>query len=147
MKQQSVVRHIIRSEAKSDITPLIISLVLCLSKRAIFVDLENGVFTIKQKNPEYFGPEVRGKIIFQKFQSKTEDYVLRYSFSHWGWKKTNGIALTICLFLGSGLAVYIFAPFIDKQCQRLILGGGVAGHTFRFLSSNIHPTPCDVTLS
>ena len=67
--QQSVVRHIIRSEAKSDITPLIISLVLCLSKRAIFVDLENGVFTIKQKNPEYFGPEVRGKIIFQKFQS------------------------------------------------------------------------------
>ena len=143
MKQQSVIRHIIRSEAKSDITPLIISLVLCLSKRAIFVDLENGVFTIKQKNPEYFGPEVRGKIIFQKFQSKTEDYeVFLLSL---GLEKTNGIALTI--FLGSSLAVYIFAPFIDKQCQRLILGGGVGGHTFRFLSSNIHPTPCDVTLS
>ena len=31
------------------------------------------MFTIKQKNPEYFGPEVRGKIIFQKFQSKTKD--------------------------------------------------------------------------
>ena len=101
------------------------------------------MFTIKQKNPEYFGPEVRGKIIFQKFQSKTEDYeVFLLSL---GLEKTNGIALTI--FLGSSLAVYIFAPFIDKQCQRLILGGGVGGHTFRFLSSNIHPTPCDVTLS
>ena len=84
---------------------------------------------------------VNGKIIFQKFQSKLEDYVLRYSFSHWGWKKTNRIALTICLFLVSSLAVYIFAPFIDKQCN------GVGGHTFRFLRSNIHPTPCDVTPS
>ena len=98
MKQQSVIRHIIRSEVKSDITPLIISLVLCLSKRAIFVDLENGVFTIKQKNPEYFGPEVRGKIIFKKFQSKLEEYVLRYSFSHWGWKKRTELRLPFAFF-------------------------------------------------
>ena len=92
------------------------------------------MFTIKGKNPENFGREVNGKIIFQKFQSKIEDYVLRYSFSHWGSKKANGIALTICLFLGSSLALYIFAPFIDQyQNQDPSWGGGRGrGHPFRF---------------
>ena len=40
------------------------------SYRAIFVDLENGVFTIKQKNPEYFRRQVNGKIVFQEIPAK-----------------------------------------------------------------------------
>ena len=84
------------------------------------------MFTIKQKNPEYFGPEVRGKIIFQKFQSKTKDLCFEVFLLSLGLEKTNGIALTICLFLGSSLAVYIFAPFMISNAKDSSCGVGWA---------------------